>query len=105
MPGAILSASAIDVTPERLMSSWVITNTAAAAFVIGWVLLETEVTLISINDSKGMFVRSVSGSADTGEGGVSNTARIYNRRYFRIEFIAAPNPVRFFYNNLIAKIR
>jgi hypothetical protein len=43
------------VTPERFMSSSLITNTAAAALVSCWGFLETDVTLRFIKDSIGRF--------------------------------------------------
>jgi hypothetical protein len=53
------------VTPERRISSWVMTKIAAAASVSDCDFFDTEVTFRSISDSRGRVAGSIS-SADDG---------------------------------------
>jgi len=69
-PGAMRRASAMEVTPERLISSWLMTKTAAALSASSWGLLATEVTLTCMSWERSISRNSLSvavGMARAGE--------------------------------------
>ena len=76
-PGAMARASGTVVTPERRISSWVMTNTAAGASLSRCSFLATEVTVMFISWARSISRYSLPpvGAATTGPGGRRTRSR------------------------------
>ena len=90
-PGTMRNRSGILVAPEWLISSWVITKIAAAAWEIFWAFLETEVTSMFIKSSRDTWERSRCPEVCSGRCGAGCGERP-NASPARIENVKKNNP-------------